>query len=214
MKIIYNLLILTAVLATGCRPSAITTSWRTKDSLPLHYNRILVMGVAQNRNANNAVLEEMESHLSGDLKDLGYNAVTATDEFTGQSFMGWDEEQITSQLNSRGIDAVLTVVLLDSKTEWKHLPRDMDYAANDYYYSSFWGYRNALQNILVKPVVSYANTQYFWESSLYNLQTKKLAWNATTKAFDEEDTNQMAHRYGRLVVKRMVKMQVLKQQIN
>ena len=53
------------------------------------------------------------------------------------------------------------------------------------------------------------DTKYFWESNLYDMSNQKLVYSVQTKSFDPATSESMAHEYGRMIVKNMVKQQVL-----
>jgi hypothetical protein len=53
------------------------------------------------------------------------------------------------------------------------------------------------------------STKYFWESNLYDLNTKQLIYSVQTESFDPASTQSLAHEYGKLIVNSMIKSQVL-----
>ena len=63
----------------------------------------MVLGII--READRTLRESMENHLVGDLKDLGYNAFSAYQEYGPKAFDGMTEEQANKKLAADGIDA-------------------------------------------------------------------------------------------------------------
>lgn len=53
----------------------------------------------------------------GELRNLGYDATCSCDEYNPKTFENMTEEQALAKLKSSGVDAVLTVVLLDKTQE-------------------------------------------------------------------------------------------------
>jgi len=86
------------------------------------------------------------------------------------------------------------------------------YSPYGYYYNRFWGYRTALYNRIYEPEYYVIDTKYFLESNLYDMNSQKLVYSVQTQSFDHANSNALGHEYGRLIVKNMVKQNVLQQQ--
>ena len=196
------------LMAAGCTTSKITTSWKAENTVPQKYNKILVLGLI--READRTLQENMENHFVGDLKELGYNAVSSLKEYGPKAFDKMDEEAALSKLKNSGVDAVITIVLLDKEKERKYVPGNMYYSPYGYYYNRFWGYRSTLYRRIYEPEYYVTNTKYFWESNLYDMSTQKLVYSVQTQSFDPANLESMGHEYGQLIVKDMVKQNVLK----
>ena len=66
--------------------------------------------------------ENMENHLVGDLTERGYNAISSLKEYGPKSFENMKEEEAIDALNTSGVDAVITIVLLDKNKEHFYIP--------------------------------------------------------------------------------------------
>ena len=108
---------------SGCSSSKITSSWKAADAIPKKYNKVLVLGLV--RENDRSLQQSMENHFVGDLGDLGYQAVSSLKEYGPNVFDKIDEESASEKLNSKKIDAVLTIVLLDKEKEGRYLPSKM-----------------------------------------------------------------------------------------
>src|SRR5687768_17156069 len=108
-KLIYSG-ICTLLIITGCTSSKITSSWKTEDDKTNGYNKVLVLGLIHD--SDSTIQEKMENHFVGDLVDLGYNAVSSLQEYGKKAFDGIDEETALDMLEKKGVDAVITIVLL------------------------------------------------------------------------------------------------------
>jgi len=53
------------------------------------------------------------------------------------------------------------------------------------------------------------DTRYFWESNLFDVVSKELIYSVQTESFEPASSDILAHEYGKLIVKDMVKSQVL-----
>lgn len=167
----------------------------------------MVVGII--KDSGIALRSQMETHLVNDLKNIGYNAVSALNEFGKGGLANLEQEETYVKLCNKGIDAVITVALLDKKKEKYFIPAPLKYYSNVSYYNRIWNY-NTIQADLISPKGEYAESiQYAWESILFDLQTLSPVYTAQTKTFDPASTETMAHEYGKLIVTNMVKKKVL-----
>lgn len=197
------------LFTTGCTSSKITTSWKAENTKPQKYNKILVLGLV--READRSLQQNMENHLAGDLKDMGYNAVSSLTEFGPKVFDKMEEEAAIEKLKNSGIDAVVTIVMLDKQKEQKYIPGNLYYSPYGIYYNRFWGYRTTLYRRIYEPGYYVTETRYFWESNLYDMSTQKLVYSVQTESFDPVNSESMAHEYGKMIVNDMAKQNMLKQ---
>lgn len=101
------------VLLTACATSNITSSWIAPQTTLQHFNKILVLGLIRESDRNIQV--SMEKHLMGDLRNLGYFALSSYEEYGPKAFNNMNEDEAINKLKNSGIDAVLTIVLLDKE---------------------------------------------------------------------------------------------------
>jgi len=195
------------LLLAGCSTSRITSTWKSEDIVSKKYNKIMVLGLI--READRSIQENMENHLAGDLQALGYNAVSSLKEYGPKAFDKIDEDDAVNALKNSGIDAVLTIVLLDKAKERKYVPGNLYYSPYGYYYNRFWGYRVALYHRIYETGYYATDTRYFWESNLYDMATQKLIYSVQTQSFDPASSESMGHEYGQMIVKDMVKNNIL-----
>lgn len=199
------------LIAAGCSSSKITTSWKAEGATPKKYSKIMVLALI--READRTIQQNMENHFVGDLKDLGYNAVSSLQEYGPKAFDKMDEEAAILKLKNSGVDAVITIVLLDKQKERKYVPGNMHYSPYNHFYDRFWGYRNTLYNRIYEPGYYVTDTKYFWESNLYEMGTQKLVYSVQTQSFDPATSEIMGHEYGLMIVKNMVKQHVLQHSV-
>ncbi|MFN8243677.1 MAG: hypothetical protein U0X40_06440 [Ferruginibacter sp.] len=202
-----SLLALLFIMA-GCSSSRITTSWKAENAVPRHYNKIMVLGLIREGDAS--LQEHMENHLVGDLQTMGYNAVSAFKEYGPKAFTSLNEDEAIAKLKNSGVDAVITVVLLDKQKEKKYVPGNTYYTPYRFYYNRFWGYRTTLYNRIHEPGYYVTDTRYFWESNLYEMDSQRLIYTVQTESFDPVSTDNMAHEYGQIIVNDMLKNAVIK----
>ncbi len=190
------------ILVMGCHTSKITTSWKGSNLISYQYDKILVLGLIKD---NDRLLQEnMENHFIGDLKNLGYHSISALKEYGPKAFNKMDEETAISTLQNSGVEAILTIVLLDKKKERKYVPSNP---------IRFWSHSRDFYDRIYTPGYFVTDTKYFWESNFYDMKTQQLLYSVQTTSFDPSDKESMAHEYGKMIVKNMVKQKILQQKI-
>lgn len=203
------IVLMLALVAAGCSSSKITTSWKAENAVPVKYNKILVLGLI--REVDRTLQQNMETHLVEDLREMGYSAVSSLAEFGPKVFDKMEEDAAIAKLKNSGVDAVVTIVMLDKHKEQKYIPGNTFYSPYSLYYNQFWGYRTTLYRRIYEPGYYVTETKYFWESNLYDMSTQKLVYSVQTESFDPVNSESMAHEYGKMIVNDMIKQTVLKQ---
>ena len=115
MKQVIKLLLIPLFLFASCTSSRITISWTSPDTQQKKYKKILVLGLLREKDI--ALRAKIEEHIVVDLRNLGYDATCSCIEYSPKTFENVNEEQAIKKLTGGGIDAVLTVVLLDKTKE-------------------------------------------------------------------------------------------------
>jgi len=210
MKLFKYLSLAALLMLASCTPSRITSTWKAKDAQVRPYNKVLVLGLI--RESDRALREKMEQHLVENLRALGYNAICACDEYGPKAFENVTENDALDKLSNSGIDAVLTVVLLDKTRERYYVPAEVVYSPYAVYHNHFWGYYTSMSVRIYTPGYYMVETKYFWESNLYDMNKKELIYSAQTHSFDPSSSESLAHDYGQLIVNNMVKNNVLGKQ--
>ncbi|MBL0359004.1 MAG: hypothetical protein IPP72_20035 [Chitinophagaceae bacterium] len=207
-----KILIMAAVIIsfTGCSSTRITSSWKSDSIHNLKYNKVLVVGFV--KDTDRAALEKMEQHLVGDLKDLGYNAVASMQEYGPKAFDKMEEAQVLDKLKSSGVDAVITIVLLDKEKESRYMPGSIHYSPFGYHQNRFYRYYGTMNTRIYEPGYYVTDTRYFWESNFYTINTETLLYSAQTTSFDPVNAESLGHEYGMTIVNDMVKQNVLAKQ--
>ena len=201
MKIITALIVTSFLLFAGCSSLKITSSWKASGLPEVRYTKILVVGLIEEKNRQ--VQENMENHLAGDLAAMGYITVTALQEYGPHAFEKMDEKEALQKIKSSGVDAVVTIVLLDKKKERRYVSAQSYNAPYGYYYNNFWQYRSSLFDRVYRPGYYVTDTKYFWESNFYSMRTDSLLYSVQTRSFASTTTGSMAHEYGQLIARHM-----------
>ncbi len=206
MKWIISLILF---LIFSCTSSRITSSWKAENVTAKKYNKILVLGLI--RDADRSIQEKMEQHIVGDLTDLGYNSLSALKVYGPRAFEQLNEETALDKIKNSGVDAVITIVMLDKTKERKYIPGNIWYSPYGYYYNRFWGYYGTMYHRIYEPGYYITDTRYFWESNLYDMSDhQSLVFSAQTESFDPTSSDALADEYGHLLINEMLKNNVIK----
>jgi hypothetical protein len=207
MKQLKYLILFIPFVLINCTTSRITSTWKAENIQAKKYNKILVLGLI--READRSIREKMEEHLVGDMRNMGYNAICACDEYGPKAFENVTEKEALNKLTNSGIDAVLTVVLLDKTKERYYVPAQINYSPYAIYRNRFWGYYTTMYDRIYSKGYYEVSTKYFWESNLYDMDSKQLVYSVQTQTFDPSSSETLAHEYGKLIVNSLVKNNVV-----
>ena len=191
----------------ACSGSHITPRWAEKNLEPKKYNKILVLGIMNHREWS--LRGKIEKHIVGDLEDIGCNAVSAFEEYGPKEFAPGNEKDIIEKLRNSGVDAVLTIVLLNKTKERYYVPRKVQYTPYGIYDKQFPSYYQTLHDRVFTEGYYAEETKYFWESNFYEAGSRKLLYSTQTTSFEGSSSEILAHQYGRTIILDMVKHNVL-----
>jgi hypothetical protein len=194
--------ILAGFILFSCSSTRITSQWQPSGLPSVTAKKILVLSLVHDK--DRSIKENMERHLTFDLRSRGYETISSFHEFGPKAFEGLEEGAALERLRNRDIDLVLTVVLLDKERERYYYHGYFYYSPFFYYYNNFWGYHMMMNSRVYQPGYYVNDTRYFWESNLYELKTGQLLYSIQTQSFDPSSTESMAHEYGEKISQAIV----------
>jgi hypothetical protein len=204
MKALSFLLLL---LVAGCSSSKILSSWTAPEAGRNAYKKILVVSLVTN--SDSTLRTQMEDHLVGDLKTIGYNAVAFRQTFDENTFRGIRYDSARARFQREGIDGVITISLLAKEKESVYVPDKPSIPSDPAQRTNFWDYYTTMREVVGKPGYYVNSTQLFWESNFYDLNTLALLYHVQSESFDPTSTQKLAHEYGRKIVGDLQKNGVL-----
>jgi hypothetical protein len=146
----------------------------------------------------------MEEHVAGDLRRLGYNAIKSIGVFDALEFTKTEDKDALLQFREKGIDGILTIVLLNKTTEGFFMPGSLYHLLTEYYSTLYYG--------LYAPDFYQESTKYAWETSYYDVASGSRIYAVQTTTFQPLSIEKLSHEYGRTVVKCMLKHKVIRKQ--
>lgn len=205
-----TIIVATAVfLLAGCAGSKITNRWVNPVWQPAPQQRILVLSLVNHEDHNWDY--KIESHITGDLADIGITSVSAYKQYGPHVISGKKESELETLIRDSSFSGVITVTLLDRKSEQVYVTPSPT-RPNEETGVPFSKYVHSVTDKILSPGYYATTTQYFWETNYYQYPGGKLIYSVQSKSFDPNSTEEMAHQYGKLIVKDMLKQGVLKKQ--
>ena len=193
-----------AFLISSCSASKRITYWESGYTYPRTHDRIMVVSIVK----DSILRRKMEEHFTGDLDSLGYKSVSALNRFGLNGLRKLSQEETYSALCENGIDAVITIVLIDASKEKTYAKRRFKDNPSLYYYKRIWNYLDLLSDSAYS-IKDKQNHRLYWETVFFDLKTLEPLFVARTTSFPFHSAEMLAHEYGRMLVKNMVQHKIL-----
>jgi len=202
----FHIIFCVGILLFGCSSSNMKTRWKADHLSQISYNNILVVGVIKNEDTS--FRKKIEYQFVTDLEALGYHAGSALAQFGYKGLADLGEENTYLKLCNRGIDAVITVALIDKERDQNKRSYGLPDFPSKYYYDRIWNYKNMQAEVNDK----YSDkTSYFWEIILFDLLTLQPQYVIQTKPFNpaKENINTGFLNQG---IRKMIKEKIIRKQ--
>ncbi len=210
----YNLSLATLFIffIISCGPSQkITSSWINPELKEKPgYKKIFIIALAQNPGYK-ATIEQ----------DLAYAAtarkvqVIKSSEFFQPDFTSSgtkspvDKEVILAKVREAGCDVIMTIALVDKKSETHYVPGTTAYSpymgyGGGYGVYGFGGYYGYAYSSMYSTEGYYSeNNTYFMQANLFDAATEKMIWAAQSEAYDPSKISTFSKDYADLLVERL-----------
>ncbi len=208
MKKISLVALFLALMTAACGPSTrITSSWKANGIHENNYRKIIVLALMREPDRN--LREKMEAEFVSQLRLTGYDAICSCDEYNPKAFENLTEDQAIAKLRNSGVDAVVTIVMLDKQKERYYVPGRVMMTPYFQYHNHFWGYSRSMYMRINSEGYYAENTRYFWETNFYDLKQNDLLYSAQSQAFDPPSAEKMGQDYGKMITADMLKKGVI-----
>ncbi|MBS1510673.1 MAG: hypothetical protein JST86_07535 [Bacteroidetes bacterium] len=195
------------IVLASCSSTKVTSSWKMQGANVNSYHKVLVVGMLPPRYRNTQA--EMENRMVKYLKEKGINATSAYAEFGPRAFNNKDENKLLSTLRNKGFDAAVTIVLQDKTNERYRSPGTVSYQPVAMYRNRFSGYYSTIYSRYYTPGYTTTNTNYLWETNVYDLNVDQLLYTVQSESFNPSSTESLSKQYAKKVVKDMAQKGVL-----
>jgi hypothetical protein len=157
---------------------------------------------------DSVVREQIETSFKTALVNLGYNTVTAISEFGRTGLRNLGEDETYKKLYDKGIDAVVTVALVNKTKETSSLPVAAHSYRNNFYFNRIFQYKNNL----TQPGNNSPNEEYYWECLLFDLNKLEASISVQTSPSAKPAQLKMGDQLARHLIRRMSREKTLKKQ--
>jgi len=188
----------------SCTPTKLIDAWKDKSYTGGTLKSVMVLGVANNPR-NRKMFEEV---FSKQFKGHGVEAVTSFEAIPKDVKL--DKENIKSHKEiikaaaiKRGVEAILVTHLV--AVEEKEVYHPPTYELAPQYYHGFDDYYPVIFDNVYTPGYYSQHKYISLESNLYDINTEKLIWSASSKTTDPESVNEIIESLCKEVMKSLRK---------
>jgi hypothetical protein len=167
-----------------------------------------VAALSENTSAKSIV----ENDLAAKLQQEGVQVSKSIDLFPPRvSDSENDKEELMNRIRNDGVDAILTLSLIDEETETRYVPGGYGYAPYPRYpyYGRFWGYYDFWYPQLYQPGYYTEDKVYYIEANLYDTETENLIWSAQSETYNPSNLHSFSREFVDVITRRMKVDQVL-----
>ena len=198
--------ILSVLLLAGCSSNHTVTTWKTQHIIPSSYHRIMVVAILPDEDS--MARDQIETSFSTALANMGYNTVTAISEFGRTGLKNLGEDETYNKLYDKGIDAVVTVALVNKTKESSSTPVAARTYRNNFYFNRIFQYKDNL----TQPGNNSLFEEYYWECILFDLNKLEASIAVQTPPSSKPAQLKMGDQLARHLVRRMAREKTLKKQ--
>lgn len=187
----------------SCGPAtSISGTWKNPEVKDRKYKNLVVVALTDNILAK----QQVEKDLQSSLQRSGLQVSKSLDLFPpGFLSSKADKEEILNKVRQSGQDAILTISLLDEKTESRYVPGNVAYSPFGFnYYGSFGGYYNYLTPMMYAPGYYREDKTYFIETNLYDAQTENLIWSAQSETYNPSNLQSFSKDFAQVTADRLI----------
>jgi hypothetical protein len=205
--------LLAVLLLHSCASSTkIVASWGQSDTEPKKYNKVAVVAISHDTQTRASV----ETVVAEKMNAAGIKAVPTFNTFPFAGVIGelgldhaTVQHKIKERINENGMDAVLTITLLDKTKEEHYVEGSSISLAAPVYGYPYYGYYSYAYSTVYSSGYYTTSTTYFIESMLYDVASEKLIWTAQTTTMDPSSIEKEAANYATLIVHDMLAKKVV-----
>ena len=194
-----------AVLLFSCKPSQrITTAWVNPERPAKKYTTVFVAALLQRSDIKYAI----EDDLGAAAKARGFKVVKGYEIFPpnfNKDNMR-DKDVALDAIRKRGCDVILSIAVIDVKSETYYVSGSSHYAPYVGYGSygafgtGFYGYYNYWSPTIYDP--GYYNTDhtYFIEANAFDAETQAIIWSVQSKAMNPSNVEKTSKQYTEMLM--------------
>lgn len=166
------------------------------------------MVAAVTDNTDTLLRSAVENGFRETLESIGYNTVSSLKEYGMSGLRDLGQEDTYRSLCDKGIDAVVTVAIIDRTNENYREPASSYTEPVKYYYERIWHYKERQQ----KHTATFydSSKKYSWELILFDLSTLQPHSIIQSKIYTGGIAQSITSEFWKDIVRRLVKDRFLK----
>jgi hypothetical protein len=209
-KLLPGLLILMSLFyaCNTTKPQRILTAWVDPDRPTKKYTTVFIGAIIQNSDLKFA----LEDGLGAAAKAKGFKVVKGYELFPpnfNKDNMR-DEEVVLKVIRNKGCDVILTVTVIDVKSETRYVSGMSTYAPYGGYGYGFYGYYSYWSPTVYDPGYYKTDNTYFIEANAFDVETQKIIWSVQSKAENPSDIEKSSKEYTKLLMDQFEKDRKIK----
>ncbi len=173
----FSLVLILGLMLSSCASNKLLSSWDDKSFEQSSLGKVLVIGVARNETKRRIYEDTFVSSLT----HAGTDAV-ASYTVTKQSIEP-SEESLREVVKKTGVDSVLITHLVSKNEKDYYQPSNIILGTNSYA-PGLYGYYPFIYNSVYGSGTYSSTTKVRLETSLHDVKTETLVWNARTESTD------------------------------
>jgi len=209
MALISGLLVITGSCGSSTR---ITGSWTDPELKGQVKENTSVFVASLSRNME--VRTKLENALAAEATMRNIKVVKSTEFFAPSFYEKLPARvEILEKIKQSGVDAVLTVSLINKESETRYVPGNNRYYTpypSYRWYGGLYTYYNYWYPNLWDPGYYTTDKTYFMETNLYDAANEKLLWSAQSETVNPGSIDNFVRDYPKKLVEQLVKDGLLK----
>ncbi|RZK50112.1 MAG: hypothetical protein EOO99_02685 [Pedobacter sp.] len=198
---------LLAILLGSCSPSTrITASWVDPEARNQNLSGQTIFIASLTRNLE--VRTKLEDALADQASRRNMVAIKSSTQFRPDFYQNIPpEREIVDQIKRSGANMILTVSLIDTQSETRHVRGARTYSpyVNYRWYGGFYSYMNYWNPIFQDPGYYVTDKTYFLESNLYSLDNNQLIWSAQSETMNPGSIDSFVASYPSIIFEQLMK---------
>jgi hypothetical protein len=207
MKSFIFLIMLGTAMLCSCSPSTrITASWvdPTATNQMTTGKKVFIASLTRNLE----VRSKLEDALAKEAESRQISAIKSSEHFRPDFYQNIpSEQQLLTQIRETGANSILTVSLIDTKSETRHVPGTRTYSPYSFYrwYGGFYSYFNYWQPSFYDPGYYVEDKTYFLETNLYSVDKNQIIWSAQSETMNPGSIDNFVSTYPKVIIAQLIK---------
>ncbi len=157
---------------------------------------------------------KLENAMAAQIEQRNIKTIKSAEFFNPEFYQTKpSKEVLLSKIKETGVDAILTVSIINKDSETRYVPGTRRYYPSPAFgwYGNFYMYYNYWYPSFSDPGYYVTDKTYFLETNLYDEKTEKLIWSAQSETMNPSSVDSFVQRYPEILIKQMVKDGILSQ---